>query len=71
MSKPSSRFVGTVVLTISLLLLQGALWNFRPQQNGETSPELHSGFVSIHGGNRKLLEANVSLDSAENQQQVS
>ena len=73
MSKPSSKLAGTAVLTISLLSLQGALWYLQPQPTEKTSPLHRYSVVNIHGGNRKLLDVNFSLESSvdhENQQEL-
>ena len=65
MSVPSSssKFAGTAVLTISLLSLQGALLYFRPQPTGNVTVLNRSSVVNFHGGNRKLLDFNSSLES--------
>nr|XP_058948699.1 mitochondrial sodium/calcium exchanger protein-like [Pocillopora verrucosa] len=62
MPKSSSKVFGTLILTISLISLQGTFWYFRPQHTVRgTSSHLQQGIGNI----RKLLEA----DSDENQQQ--
>ena len=58
-----SKFAGTAVLTISLLSLQGALLYFRPQPTENVPPLNRYSVVNIHGGNRKLLDLNSSLES--------
>ena len=58
-----SKFAGTAVLTISLLSLQGALLYFRPQPTENVPPLNRYSVVNIHGGNRKLLDFNSSLES--------
>ena len=65
MPMPSSplKVAGTAVLTISLLSLQGALWYFRPQPTGNVPPPDRCSVVNIHGGNRRLLDFNSSLES--------
>ena len=63
MRSPPSKFAVTAVLTISLLSLQGALWYFRPHPTGNEPPLYRSSVVNIHGGNRKLLDVNFSLES--------
>ena len=63
MPSSPSKFAETVVLTISLLSLQGALWYFRPQPTGDVTPLNRYSVVNIHGGNRKLLDFNSSLES--------
>ena len=60
-----SKFAGTAVLTISLLSLQGALWYFRPQPTGDVTPLNRYSVVNIHGGYRKLLDFNSSLESEQ------
>ena len=63
MPSSPSKLAGTVVLTISLLSVQGALWYFRPQPAGNLPPLNRYSVVNIHGGNRKLLDFNSSLES--------
>ena len=63
MPSSSSKFTGTAVLIISLLSLQGALWYFRPQPTGDVTPLNRYSVVNIHGGYRKLLDFNSSLES--------
>ncbi|KAL9980632.1 hypothetical protein ACROYT_G009241 [Oculina patagonica] len=63
MSKPSSKLAGTAVLTIALLSLQGALWYFRPQPAGKVPLLYRYSAVNSHGGNRKLLAVNFSMNS--------
>ena len=60
------RVVGTVVLTITLLVLQAALWYIRPHPAEKALPLYHYAAVNVHGGNRKLLvDVNFSRDSNE------
>ena len=63
MPKPSSKLAGTVVLIVTLLSIQGALWYIRPIP-AEKAPSLYRyTAVNIHGGSRKLLDVNFTTNS--------
>ena len=63
MPASKSKIAGTsAVLTVSLLSLQGALWYFRQQPTGNVPPLDRYSVTYFHGGNRKLLDVNSSLE---------
>lgn len=65
MSRLSSKLAGTVVLTLALLSLQGVLWFIRPHPDGKVASSYGYSTVNIHGGNRKLLDVNLSMTAID------